>query len=316
MKSIKRGDFTLPYTEIEMTQHTMKIYAPQPASLRVEVKIDRMQFLEDSRPRFFADLVQPVYAHQWVAKLLNAFDKVIWQCPNLNPNDLAAADRDLYLRGSRYDYWQVKNEGYVTPAEFKRVEKQRSREKDRYNNIVRRHWPDEAPAHIRQRIQTQLDCYAQRMQTSIYQTLLDICLERWHYVGNLPECERLPNRLKLPSLSEIYPLYLGRIPTTLKRPSSQLSLWTPPVNELVPKSGHYKTWLRNHYGHTLQVLRKRTNSPGGALYSADKIASMLSVKTRLALAYGKTSFAELQQDLVSQPLPLLLLLQSGNRLTA
>ncbi len=203
-KTINRDGLQLPYAEVVAGQHKLKLYAPVAGSLRVEVKIDKMQYLGPNRPETFADLVQPGYMASLSTKLLAAFKKIVWKCANLNVDSLSASERDLYLRGRAHEYWQVRRQDYPTDAEFKRAEKQRSREKDTFNEIVRRHWLHEPPAELERRMQEQLDRYGALMHTPIYKTVLDICLDRWQYVGNLPDVDRPPNHLKLPPLSEIY----------------------------------------------------------------------------------------------------------------
>lgn len=296
-KTIDRSGARLPYTEIENGQHTLKVYSPVGGSLRVEVKINKMQFLGNSHPYMLADLVCPEHIPQWAAKLLAAFNKVIWECPNLDPGYLTGAERDLYLHGRHYNYWQVSQKNFESETDFRRLEKQRSREKEQYKRLILRHWPSESPADIQQRISEQLNLYADLAQSKLYKVLLDICLERWQYVADLqqagrPAC-RLPNRLQLPQLSEIYPLYLGRFPTVARQSKNQLLLWPPPDNKIILSDEYadstiegksHKLWLNNHYGNELRRLEKSIHAPRGTLYSETDIRSMLPSKVRIAMA--------------------------------
>ncbi len=311
-------------------------------SLRVEVKIDKMQYLGPDRPETFADLVQPGYTASLSTKLLAAFKKIVWKCANLNVDSLSAFERDLYLRGRAHEYWQVRRQDYPTDAEFKCAEKQRSREKDTFNEIVRRHWLHEPPAELERQMQEQLDRYGALMHTPIYKTVLDICLDRWHYIVNLPSVDRPPNHLKLPSLSEIYPLYFDRFPTTPDNVPADAKLHSTKrwqfANDLCDQPNKTAEILQGHKSHNsksnhaqptteeqahkrqqnqasnalnneLRRIRKAINAPGGLLYSFKELIPLLSAKTRIALAYCGRSLEELNQAngrqlIVKNTLPL------------
>ncbi|GAB3554871.1 hypothetical protein [Spirosoma fluminis] len=278
-KQISRDGQQLPYAEVDAGQHRLKLYSPITGTLRVEVKIDKMQFLGSKRPQTFADLVLPDYTASLATKLLAAFNKIAWKCPEFNLDSLTVAERELYLQGQLYNYWQVRRQQYASPTEFKRVEKQRSREKQNYNQIVQRYWVEEPPAELQRRLHHQLEHYDGLIHTSLYRTLLDICLERWQYLSNYPLIDRLPNRLRLPNLSEIYPLYFGRFPTIQNAPGKRQldgsSRWT--VNEL-------------------RRLEKGLNSPVGIHYSPDLLKKMLSAKSLVALSYRDKTLDQLRNS--------------------
>ncbi len=322
-KTIHRDSLDLPYVEIEAKQHKLKLYAPQPDTLRIEVKIDKMQFLGADRPRTLADLVQPRFTALLVSKLLSALDKIIWKYSPTDVSRLTQEESQLYLLGRVSEYWQVIRRNFTTESEFKRVEKQRSRERKRYNELVRRLWQGESPETVRQRTYVQLKRYEEIMRTPLYQTLLNICYQRWRYVGNLPGVVRLPKHLKLPDLSEIYPLYLGKFPTPSESPycyigqpgssvdqtANLFSENTPlfQVNEVIdparmclrslkqtqlnkfPKS-QARCGFTNYSTHVKKVL----NSPGGLNYPLDEVERILSATTKISLAYASQSLNNLR----------------------
>ncbi|MFD2937252.1 hypothetical protein [Spirosoma flavum] len=308
LSMIDRDGLRLPYAEVEAGQHTLKLYAPREGALRVEVKVNKMQYLGNNRPATFVDLVQPRYAASMAAKLLLAFNKIIWKIPKLNLNDLTPIDRELYQNGRVYEYWQVRRQDYKDDTEFKRTEKQRSREREAYNELVRRYWVNEAPDEVERRLQQQLNNNIELMQTQLYQTLLDICLNRWQYVGNLPGAIRLPNHLKLPPLSEIYRLYLGKYSTRYinshafriakltgaKNPT--IDLFNP--SEGIVDSSFERKWInsqqsvyrpnprseRKPFANELVRLKKAINAPGGLHWSLAELTPLLSTNTQLVLA--------------------------------
>lgn len=107
VSTIDPDEIQRPYAEVKVKQHRLKVYETVVGSLRVEVKVDKMQYLGNSHPRTFADLVQPRYAASLVNKLLGAFNKIIWKCHDLDLNSLTPAERELYLLGRVHEYWQV-----------------------------------------------------------------------------------------------------------------------------------------------------------------------------------------------------------------
>jgi hypothetical protein len=155
------------------------------------------------------------------------------------------------------------------------------------------------------------------MQTELYQTLLDICLERWQYVGNLPGVIRLPRHLKLPPLSEIYRLYLGRSSTRyINSHAYQASEFTRSRSQTIdlfssegvvgPSFEH--SWNhtqkgfvadsnyslqpnreRNSFLNELVRLKNMINGAGGLDGTLYEVSSMLSARTRIALAYAGQS---------------------------
>jgi hypothetical protein len=102
----------LPYVEVRAKQHKLKLYAPRTGALRVEVKINRMQYLGVNRPATFADVVQPRYATMMAEKLMTAFKKIIWKCPNLNIDNLTSVERELYQNGRVYEHWRIRRKDY------------------------------------------------------------------------------------------------------------------------------------------------------------------------------------------------------------
>ncbi|WP_461117810.1 hypothetical protein [Spirosoma jeollabukense] len=309
--TLNRTDSILPYIEIEAGQHKLKVYAPQPYTLRVEIKVDRMQFLGNNRPMTFADLVQPQHATLLATILLTAFKKIMWKCPSFDPDRLAEEERTLYLRGLDYEYWHVQRSKYANESEFKRIEKDRSRKKKQYNQIVAQNWVQESPTEIVRRIEEQLDRSIALMHTDIYQALLNICLERWQYVGNLPGILRLPKHLELPHLSEIYPLYLGRFPTPLYTPQTypikqdlvvdELDLFSDYTNYTSQQNHLEKSKVKKHQSSSatrftkgqLTHISKTMNAAGGLNYPIDEVVPILSARSKLALAYCQQTLNEL-----------------------
>lgn len=331
--SVDRGQ--MPYVQVEAKHHKLKLYAPAAGLFRVEVKINKMQYLGPNRPQTFADLVQPCYAAPLAKKLLAAYKKIIWKCSDLDPDCLIPAERELYLKGRLHDYWQVQRKDYENDTQFKCAEKRRSREKDSYNEIVRRHWLSEPPVYLEQLIREQLNRHGDLMHTSLYKTMLEVCLERWEYVGSLPGIERLPNRLKLSPLSEIYPLYFGKFSTPAKstlnkRWESAKDLSDQPEKTAAILQGHktrkstsdrpqqtkeeqahkrQRNQASNSPNNELSRVKKAINAPGGLIYTLDEMSPLLTVKTRTALAYSGQSLNELKlftpnDSIVLKPSPL------------
>lgn len=305
-----RDGVRLPYVEMKAGQHRVKMYSPVPGILRFEVNITKMQYLGKDRPKALSDLMMPCYADASAQQLLRAFNRIIWKCPNLKQDDITAEEWNLYQNGRLYEHWQVNKADYDGHTEFKRVEQQRLREKRDFKAIVQHHWPSESPAEIMQHIRQQLYDDTALMNTPLYKTLLDICIKRWEYVGNLPRCNRLPKHLFLPELSEIYPLYIGKYPTSVSTPaypspSSQMCVWdsvenfhqqhhknTEPLVEQKPGSkqvgskpkGCPQAHAKRLMTIRLSQLEKAIRAPGKLLCPLDEVSPILSAHTRIALA--------------------------------
>ncbi len=333
-----RGGVRLPYAEVEAGQHKFKLYSPVEGFIRAEVKVNRMQYLGSIRPEYLADLAQPAYAAPMASKLLAAFDKIMWSYPAQLLDELPPYERDLYMKGQVFSYWQVLPKNFAARKDFKREEKQREREKVLFNKLVTSQWTIEPPAQIRQRIQDQLDQYIDMIHSSTYRATLDIYQERWHFVGNLPSALKLPKRLTVPLMSEIYPLSSGRFPTTtlaeniarLQHPKRWLSandLRSQPkltvellaglkprrsYSKRPPQTDEERAWKRqrnrasNEANNLLRRIRKMLNPPGGLSYFLTDIQPMLSGRMRIALAHGNQSLADLtnQSKEQAKPLPL------------
>ena len=319
--TMERDGLQLPYTYVKAGNHKLKVYSPAPGRLRVEVNITKMQYLSKTQVFTFADLVEPRYALMLAKKLLAAFGKIIWKCPKLKQNDLTAEEWSLYQNGRVYEYWQVSKGDYDSTTEFKRIEKQRERERKNYDDIVQHHWPYEPPASIAQRMRQQLYDDMAKMNTPLYRASHDICLKRWQYVGNIPTCLRLPKHLILPQLSEIYPLYLCKSPTSGFALSNhvkleQISIWDSienfhqqqskksctlsnqksTVKQVDGKGQNYlQTQVKNSMTADLSRLKKAIRIPGGLLWSLAEVRLMLSANVQIALAHKGQNLAGLAE---------------------
>lgn len=212
-RSLKERDgILLPYSETEAGQHTMKLYSPAENALRLELKVNKMQFLGKDGPRKIADLADPTFIGAMVEKLTAAFSRIIWDCYDLDADTLTAKERDLVLCGRDYRYWQVNRKKFGD--EFKRIEKQREREKKKFQSIALRHWTDERPVKLHRKIISLVNRYANIMHSQPYRNALNIYRERWQIVGNLPTSAMSPKLPPPPTMSEIYISYLGSFPTT------------------------------------------------------------------------------------------------------
>jgi hypothetical protein len=310
-KTIKREGVRLKYVEVEAGQHKLKMYMPTAGSLRVEVKVDRMLFLGANSPKTLAELVQLQFSSLFAEKLLNAFNKIIWKCPGIDLNTLSSTDRDLYLRGQDYNYCQINRKSQTNRIEFKRIEKQRSREKSSYKELVQRHWVHHPPTEIQRRLLEQLKNYSDLMHSDLYKTMLKICLKRWKYICQNPFVDRLPKHLKLPELSEIYPLYLNRFPTAPSRPHQQPTDWwlssslagrsgsedSKVTKRHVMKSDSYQLARASKPFITeLRRIVRAVTRPGRIQYALEEIESLLSVRGLIGLALQKQSIRKIIFD--------------------
>ncbi|GAB3702327.1 hypothetical protein GCM10027592_31620 [Spirosoma flavus] len=312
LRSIRRFSQKLPYAEVIGGQHKLKVYGPIKGALRVEIKADKMQYLGSQAPQTFADLVEPKYVPMLATKLLAAFDKIIWKYQAIDLPNLSADEYDLYLKGRCYDYWQVKRSAYTNQAEFKRAEYQKDREKGEFKELVQRHWLSESPRDIQQRIADQLDYYQELMHTLLYQTLLEICLERWHYIESLPNTIRLPSRLKLLQISEIYRLYRYKDTTRffftsppsvnklMEKSQPILELFADPIRtpkihqeQIIPNKEYRRTPSKLLLVNNLRRVKKELNVAGGLNYFLADLQTLLPVKTRLALTHNGKSLTDL-----------------------
>lgn len=337
-KTIDHNGHLLPYAEVEAGQHKLKLYSPVDGALRFEIKAEKMQFLGQHHPHFLADLTRPAHAALMADKLLRAFDRIIWQYP-IDLNTLTAEERDLYLQGRVCTHWQVRKQDYTTRTEYHREEKNRQREKEVFNNLIKRYWQVEPPSLIRQRIADQLNRYLDISHSGLYTTARELYSERWQIVRNLPTSARVPKYLKMPTLSEIYPLYFGRFQTRLPIPatSSQLCLtkrWLS-ANDLRGKpnliaeiltgykprrrwsnrpvqTDEERAWKRqrnrasNEHNNTIRWLTKALNVPGGMIITTDELIPLLSARVKLALAYSNKDLNDLKRPLHTpkKPVPL------------
>lgn len=326
-KTINRSGLLLPYAEVEAGQHKLKLYSPTSNALRLEIKAEKMQYLGLNHPQFLVDLTQPALVSPMADKLLKAFDRIIWQWPVQDFGMLTTDELDLYQRGRVYDYWQVRRQDYETMSEFNREEKNRQREKAEFNRLIARHWTVEPPSSIRRRIVDQLDQYIDILHSGLYETAHELYIERWHTARNLPTSGRVPKRLLIPTMSEIYPLYFGRFQTRLPAPitnsyscpakrwlsASDLRSKPSIIAELLSgykprrswskrptQTDEERAWKRqrnqasNESNNTVRMLKKVLNAPGGLCLSECDLQKLLSGRAKIALAYSNQTLNSLK----------------------
>ena len=192
------------YADIEATQHQLKLYEPANSLLRLEIHASRMAYLGVNRPNVLADLAQPQFVQSMATKLVDAIEKVVWNCADLDPNTLPDAEGYLLARGRNPAYWQINRQNY-NRTEYDRLRKQRERERPDFDAIVQRHWiAKETPAELNRKVRQQLTAYADMMHTSLYGRMLLTYLKRWQIVANLPTWGALPKLPKVGPVSQIY----------------------------------------------------------------------------------------------------------------
>ncbi|WP_128548860.1 hypothetical protein [Larkinella soli] len=169
----------MPYVQVECGQHILKLYVPAVGHLRFELKVRTMQFLGKDRPRVLADLVLPQFAPSLAQKLMKAFEKILWTLPELDAHQLSEEEKKLYLEGRVAQYWLVSRKRFDGEADFKRVEKQRHREKLRFRALVDRYWTGEPLAELKKQLEANLADYLDQMHREPYQQQLTDCWQRW-----------------------------------------------------------------------------------------------------------------------------------------
>ncbi|WP_147367877.1 hypothetical protein [Fibrisoma montanum] len=181
----KRGRMRtgLLYSDLQASQHRLKLYEPSGGLLRVEIHADKMAYFGNTQPKTLADLALPLFAEPMATKLLNAFGKVIWDCVDLEPDALPLDQGYLLAKGRNPSYWHV-NKAKYNRADYSRIRKQRERERPKFDAIVQQNWTAaDRPVEVERKIREQLTAYLDIMHTGKYERELNMCVERWQIAG-------------------------------------------------------------------------------------------------------------------------------------
>ncbi|WP_128548874.1 hypothetical protein [Larkinella soli] len=169
----------MPYVKVKCGQHVLKLYVPVAGHLRFELKAHTMQFLGQARPKVLADLARPQFAPCLAQKVTVAFEKILWTLPVLDAHQLPVEESRLYQEGRVAQYWLVDRKQFDCEADFKRVERQRHREKLRFRALVDRYWTGEPLAELKKQLEANLADYMAQMHSKPYQQQLTDCWDRW-----------------------------------------------------------------------------------------------------------------------------------------